>query len=245
MVLATGTGAMSRTRAPNRPFDLTELKRPSFQRVLSRLDALVRREDVSYLHPSKRWEYPWALERAALSPGSRVLDAGSGASIFPVYLAGNGHRVTAVDRVLPGRLDRLHDVRVHYAAGDLRMLPFAGSAFDAVFCISVLEHLLEAQIPVALREMRRVLRPGGRLLLTTDFYEDASAELWYETRDRRFRVDWTVFDEPRLRRDILDSPGFRIEGEVDLAVDWERVRPRMREFHGYPYTAVGVMLSKR
>lgn len=231
---------MPPNRAHNRLLDLTELERPPYRRVLERLDALVGREEVSYLHPSKRWEYPWALERAGLAARSRVLDVGCGASIFPVYLAGEGHRVAAVDLRLPGRLDRLHGVTVGYAAGDLTLLPFADGAFDAAFCISVVEHLPEKRVRPAMSELRRVLRPGGRLLLTTDFYKDATAELWYEGPDRRFRVDWTVFDEPRLRRLILDASGLRVDGEVDLAVDWGRVSPRMREFHGYPYTAVGV-----
>lgn len=82
------TGAQ---RAPNRLLDLGELEEPVFQRTLQRLDALTGRESISYLHPSKRWEYPWALERARLAWGSRVLDAGCGASIFPVYLSELGH----------------------------------------------------------------------------------------------------------------------------------------------------------
>jgi hypothetical protein len=95
------------------------------------------------------------------------------------------------------------------------------------------------------RAPNRVLRPGGRLLLTTDFYEDAEARIWYSGPDRpAFPVDWGVFDEDRLRRLILAAPGFRLEGELDLAVDWEETRPRMREYHGYPYTSVGVALVR-
>lgn len=52
-----------------------------------------------------------------------------------------------------------------------------------------------------MREMRRVLKPGGRLLLTTDYYEDADATIWYSGPGRdAFRVDWGFFDEERLRR---------------------------------------------
>ncbi|HET7321899.1 MAG TPA: class I SAM-dependent methyltransferase [Longimicrobiaceae bacterium] len=230
--------------APNRLLDLDELRAADYRSVLEEMDALVAQEGVSYLHPGKRWEYPWALERADLEPGSRVLDAGSGDSIFPIYLARHGYRVTAVDLAFSGTLDALHGVDVDYVRADLTSLPQPDESFDAVFCISVIEHLPEGRIPFAMQQMRRVLKPGGRLLLTTDYYRDAEEEVWYEGPDRRFRVDWGFFDEARLRRLILGAPGFRLEGELDLAVDWETTSARMREYHGYPYTSVGVALVK-
>ena len=233
------------TRAPNRLLDLAELESPDFAPVLEEMDSLVARDDVSYLHPGKRWEYPWALGRAGLEPGARVLDAGAGDSIFPVYLARQGYRVTAVDLEFTGTLGELHGVEVDYLRADMTDLPLPDAHFDAVFCISVIEHLPEERIPVAMRELRRVLRPGGALLLTTDYYEDAAAELWYEGPDRRFPVDWGFFDEPRLRRLILDAPGWELEGELDLSVDWPATRERMRRYHGYPYTSVALKLVKR
>jgi SAM-dependent methyltransferase len=232
-------------RAPNRLLDLDELDTPEFRAVLDPMDRLVQREDVSYLHPGKRWEYPWALQRARPEPGARVLDVGCGNSIFPIYLATQGHRVTAVDLDFHPGLDRMHGVEVEYLEADMTALPLDDEAYDAVFCISVIEHLPEARIPVAMQEMRRVLRPGGRLLLTTDYYEDASADLWYEGPDRRFPVDWGFFDEQRLRRFILEAPGLEVEGELDLRVDWPSTKPRMRAYHGYPYTSVGVALVRQ
>jgi SAM-dependent methyltransferase len=231
-------------RKPNRVLDLQELELPEFQRVLQEMDELVSREDVSYLHPSKRWEYPWALERAALTKGSRVLDAGCGASIFPIYLAAQGYRVTAADLKPPVRLDRLHGLSVDYVAGDLTNLPLADEAFNAVFCISAIEHLPVERMLAATKELRRVLRTGGRLLVTTDYYKDSSAELWYQGPGKRFRVDWSFFDEAALRARIMEAPGFSVEGDVDLRVDWESISPRMLQFHGYPYTSVGITLVK-
>lgn len=232
-------------RAPNRLLDLDELESPGFRRTLMKLDALVARDDISYLHPSKRWEYPWSLERAELRPGERVLDAGCGDSIFPVYLAHQRLRVTGVDVKLDGRLGRMHGVRVDYVRGDLTGLPFRDAAFDAVFCISVIEHLPEPQIRRALDELWRVLRPRGRLLLTTDYYEDADAEIRFEyPGEPGYRIDWQVFDEKRLRRLLLSAPGFRVDGDTDVAVDWPAVRRQMRAFHGFPYTAFGVKLVR-
>lgn len=229
--------------APNRTLDLKELERPRFRRVLAELEAVRREVPGSYLHPSKRWEYPWALERAQLSPGDRVLDAGCGASVFPVFLARSGFRTAGLDLTEPGPPGG-RSLGVGYVRGDLGRLPFAERSFDALFCISVIEHLPEDGATAALAELARVLRPGGRLLLTTDFYADAEAELWYRGPDGRFPVRWNVFDESRLRRTIDAAPGLRLSGELELDVDWEMVRPRMRRFHGYPYTSVGVTLVR-
>lgn len=233
---------MAGTSAPNRILDLEDLERESFRRVLAEMDDLLAREPDSYLHPSKRWEYPWALEQARLGPRQKILDAGSGASIFPIYLAHRGHQVTAVDLQVARRLGKSTGVSVDYVEADVVALPFGDGVFDGIFCISVIEHLPEEAIAKALEELRRVLRPGGRLLLTTDYYHDADAEIWYEGPDRRFRVDWGVFDEARLRRCILDAPGWRVDGDVDLKVDWAEMVPRVRRFHVYPYTSVGVTL---
>ncbi len=228
----------------NRLLDLDELRRDDFRAVLEEMDALVAADPVSYLHPGKRWEYPWALERAALQPASRVLDVGAGDSIFPVYLARQGHRVTAIDLHMDGSLGERHGVEVEYVRSDMTRLPLPDAAFDAVFCISVIEHLPEPEVRKALAELRRVVRPGAPLLLTTDFYDDADAEIWHRSPGLEFRVEWRVFDEERLRRLILDAPGWRLAGELDLDVDWEAVKPRMRDYHGYPYTSVGLKLIR-
>lgn len=237
-------GAPRSRPAPNRPLDLTELERPEYRAVVEALERLSAREDVSYLHPSKRWEYPWALERAGLRPGLRVLDAGCGASVFPVYLAGLGLDVAALDLAPPAGLAALHGLNYLSVKGNLGCLPFAEGVFDAVFCISVIEHLPPESIAVAMAELRRVLAPGGKLLLTTDYAADAGEEMWHEGPGGSFRVDWNVFDRDALSRHILGAAGFAVLGGVDLEVDWERVRPLMRRFHGYPYTSVGVTLVR-
>jgi SAM-dependent methyltransferase len=236
---------MPQASAPNRLLDLADLETPEFRSVLDRLDGLLERDPVSYLHPGKRWEYPWAIQRARLRSASRILNAGCGDSIFPVFLSSLGHQVTALDLDFTANLGELHELQTHYVRGSLTELPYEGESFDAAFCISVIEHLDEGQIPVAMQELRRVLRPGGRLLLTTDFYEDADANLHYTGPGRDpFPVDWGIFDEERLRRLILDAPGFHLEGDLDLSVDWDEMRERMRAYHGYPYTSVGVTLIR-
>lgn len=92
----------------------------------------------------------------------RVFDCPAGAGALAHELAAMGFVVVAgdLDR-RPGR-----EVGARRLCADLsRRLPFADASFDYVACVEGIEHL---ERPVdALREMRRVLRPGGRLVLTT------------------------------------------------------------------------------
>ncbi|MFO7963001.1 MAG: class I SAM-dependent methyltransferase [Desulfobacterales bacterium] len=231
-------------RSACRVLDLDEMQEPFFRKVLQDLEHLVSLESVSYLHPSKQWEYPWAMEQSCLTAGSRVLDAGCGASIFPIYLAHEAFRVSAVDLNPPAGLDERHGVRVNYAVGDMTRLPWKNDVFDAVFCISVIEHLDVMNMPAALQEIRRVLKENGRLLLTTDFFADRNAKLRYEGPGEAFDVDWNFFDPKMLEEVVLNAPGFTVCGSVSIDVDWTSVRRQMRRFHGYPYTSVGVALSK-
>lgn len=104
-----------------------------------------------------------ALEVAA---GSRLLDAGSGAGQFAVAFARIGCEVTAVD-LSPAmlRFGRQHadaaGVAVRWREGDLAHLEDSNASYDAVHARLSLH--FAPDIPAALAEFRRVLRPGGRL----------------------------------------------------------------------------------
>lgn len=102
------------------------------------------------------------LRALDLPTGSRVLDAPCGAGGLSLALGRAGFEVTALDlepTAGPPRLERL-------VLADLNgRLPFVDARFDVVVSTEGLEHLEHAF--GFLREARRVLRPGGRLLLTT------------------------------------------------------------------------------
>jgi SAM-dependent methyltransferase len=107
--------------------------------------------------------------RAALPGGCSVLDWGCGRGHFSYFLLRSGYRLTCFSledfpMVLEPFRDRL--TFVAGSAGEPRLLPFADGEFDAVFSIGVLEHVRETGGSEAgsLREIHRILRPGGTFL---------------------------------------------------------------------------------
>ena len=111
------------------------------------------------------------LEGAALRPGSRALDIGCGPALMEPALLERGLEVWGVD--VSARMIEAGRARVtgharhracHLNVGDAERLDFPSAFFDAVLCMGVLEYL--ADYRPALREIHRVLKPGGTAVLT-------------------------------------------------------------------------------
>jgi SAM-dependent methyltransferase len=120
-----------------------------------------------YAPSLRRW---MASELRSLPEDSPVLEVGCGDASFTTELARYSRRVTAIDLSagqieenagrFPGIAFRQHDVA--------EPLPFGDGIFAVVWCSEVLEHLFDPAY--ALREMCRVLQPGGRLLATVPYH---------------------------------------------------------------------------
>ena len=110
----------------------------------------------------------FALEmlEARIPRGSKILDVGCGTGHLTRELIQRGYEAWGVD---------FSEAMVHYAhehydsdrfqAGDIERIPFPDNTFDAVVCLGVMEYLEKDD--TALREMWRVLKPGGRAVITT------------------------------------------------------------------------------
>ena len=114
----------------------------------------------------------------AARPGETILDLGSGPGILACELAvevGPTGKVAAVDvsaemnAIAARRVDEAGlGERIEVVLGDAAELAFPNACFDAVVSTQVLEYIED--VDRALRELRRVLRPGGRLVvLDTDW----------------------------------------------------------------------------
>jgi ubiquinone/menaquinone biosynthesis C-methylase UbiE len=108
-----------------------------------------------------------------LPPGSRCLDAGCGPGIATVALAQRGFVVDAIDFV-EAQLDRTRQraaeahlgERIVTSVGDIHDLDLPDGVFDLILVIGIMEWLKDPDKP--LREISRVLRPGGRAILSVD-----------------------------------------------------------------------------
>jgi SAM-dependent methyltransferase len=169
--------------------------------------------------------------------GASILDAGSGNGRHSLPLARAGFRVVGLDssRVLLAAARRAargaqwpRFVRGSYAA-----LPFESAAFDAVLWLgTALGYLGDGGDRMALREFRRVLRPGGRLVVETLHRDELGVRLGeHEERplpsgatlrlDRRFdRARGVMHEEQRLedgsRADPPRAYDLRVYGEDEL-----------------------------
>ncbi len=142
------------------------------------------------------------LQQAArqLPAGSRVLDAGAGDCRYAGLFQHTSYIAVDFAKVAKpyGELDVIADL-VH--------LPFPSAYFDAIICTQVLEHLPKPQI--ALGELHRLLRPGGKLWLTAPLYYQEHEAPFDFYRYTRFGLDH-----------LLSAVGFQITSLTPLEGYW-------------------------
>ena len=120
----------------------------------------------------------------SLSPdlaGLKILEVGCGGGDFAIHLAKQKAEVTAVDfssKALESARERakIQNKRVAFQAGDAEALPFIDNFFDLLFSCECLEHVPSPRRAVA--EFYRVLKPSGKLILTTENYSNAMVLAW-------------------------------------------------------------------
>lgn len=205
---------------------------------------------------SRHWEYPWAIEKSGImeEKNLRILDVAPDFTFPYTAFLKKDHQVTFIDLEARKWSDSLVwgaktaelAKRSDYRIMDVRNMDFADSSFDRIFCISVLEHIVcptqnpdhpnlaqlfsPTEARPALKEMRRCLKKGGRLLLTIDIY---GGDKWRDLFEK-----WDIFAD-------LDRAGFRIDNFPDFnrKKAFTDTRTFISQFHG-PYITLGFCLVK-
>lgn len=203
---------------------------------------------------SRHWEYPWVMEKSGVleKRKMKILDVAPDLTYpYPHFLERLGHRVIFIDigrrpwsdEVIWG-LDpeRIED---NFHIMDVRQMSFPHHHFDCIFCISVLEHIVcptqdpdhpkleELFDPLAARpalsEMKRCLKPGGRLMITVDLY---GGPKWLNLFEQ-----WDIFSD-------LETSGFSVRGakNFDREALFSDTETFISDFHG-PYITLGFNLK--
>ncbi len=187
-------------------------------------EALARRLEDLYRTDDAVRRRRAVLKALQLQPGERVLDIGTGPGFLALEMAdpvGPTGSVVGVDTSDPmlalARSRCAAKPHVRFEPGDASHLPAPDSHFDAAVSVQVYEYIPEVEI--ALAEMYRTLRPGGRgAIVSTDW----RSVVWNSKDDARMQRVLTAFAEHCPHQDLPRSLAPRLRS-VGFTVDRERV----------------------
>ncbi len=180
-----------------------------------------RRAQATYATPDFVAQRRATRAALALQPGENVLDVGSGPGLLACEMAAEVGAVGSVDGIDPSEsmleLARRREppegaAEIRFFAGDACALPFRDETFDAAVSTQVYEYVQD--VPAALGEAFRVLRPGGRLLvLDTDW----ASIVWHSRDPDRMQRVLAAWEEhlvdphlPRRLTGLLSGAGFSV-----------------------------------
>lgn len=192
--------------------------------------------------------------RQAFPSAGHILELGSTPPVLTKALAGLGYQIEGID-IAPdrfaGTIERL-GLSIHRCDLEREPLPFAEASFDGIICNEIFEHLRGDLIAI-FEEILRIMKPGGRLILTTPNVRSVEGFLRFLLAGRSISCGGGIYDEyNKLRtlghmghvreytakevREFLQRLGFSVETIVHRGryAGWrhliETLLPRTRPF---------------
>jgi len=224
-----------RSGSVSRPANATLKTRREWQEALERAKA-----SRTPLHraPEKNWDHLAAVETilASTPKSGRILDAGAEfySNVLPALFL---HGYRALYGINLSFSDEARRGPIRYLPGDLTRTPFPDAHFDAVTCLSVIEH--GVPLEAYFREMHRLLRPGGLLITSTDYYPTPVHSEGMSAHGSPIKI----FSRPEIEAalSLAGDIGLRSTADVDLECGEKPIR---WEPYGLEYTFVIFTLQK-
>lgn len=156
---------------------------------------------------SRCFEYGATLSAIDIKGGEEILDIGTSNSSLPLFLAHKGAKITMLDVIdkklscqqkyarrlmLKSAWDR-GEIRI--TVQDARKMDFPNNSFDIVTCISTIEHIRDDGDMLVIDEIRRILRPGGKAIISVPYSQqfceenfDYYFQRWYDYQSLYQRI---------------------------------------------------------
>ena len=193
-------------------------------------------------------EYPFALTCLSELCPSSVLDVGPGTSAWPQLLANCGYNVTAVDEGDSYWGSRPSNRHHHILRDDITN-PKIECEFDAITCLSVIEHIQDHQ--AAARGLRSLLSSGGHAMLSFPYDERRFIENVYTLPGASYGADAPYICRVYSRREVQGwlAEGFEIVRQEyyriftgNLWAFGERLRPPVKTEANEPHHLTCILL---
>jgi SAM-dependent methyltransferase len=183
-------------------------------------------------HREREWEFYKSFYGANLKDTDLVLDTGAYNTYFCVFLKDYVKKIYSTDSFywaernyikelnLPSpkqwvdEINRIDPEKLIAQKADLTNLSFENNTFDKIFCISVIEHVKDDL--TGMKEMFRVLKPGGILLLTTEVNKRLNKP--YSETDRSY---YRIYSYEQII-DLIEKIGFKLVGENKIMETMDR-----------------------
>jgi len=203
-------------------------------------EAAARMLEAAYLTTDVVEQRTTTLRSLGLEPGQHVLDIGSGPGLLVSEIAnavGPRGRVCGLDLSEPmlemARRRCASQPQVELRPGDAAKLPYEADSFDAVVTTQVYEYVPD--IPGALAEVARVLRPGGLVAILDTDYDSLVVESDDPERLARIFDAWDEHfvhpDLPRKLAPALRQAGFRLRHRQAIPMFNPEYTPNAFSFH--------------
>lgn len=224
----------------------------TFSNYIDICDWMIRRQEYNFTIDAFE-EYESLQENQKL----KVLDIGCGVVPLCNYISLKGHEVIALDPIksdidflVENDMNRFHKSNVEYMHGYGEKLPFEDNSFDVVYSVSVMEHIASGNDLIVLSEMLRVLKVGGRLILTTDVMPNNGMSYRKYTYPFTSNTLSTIFDFLGNYENIDEKEKKSLLSSLD-SLTWEQIHKfwidskkfDQREEEQREYLAVGFFID--